>query len=131
MVQFMSPSPGLTPGTSFAIAGSGKDGVPPAQSAVQRYCCTACMSLTLTLWKRLLRAQRLSEPPAKTFPEPASQIHLLPYLSSQADHDILFLNQLQTDFHTGSAQQCNIPAEGLQLNETLNPCGHFSFQKSV
>lgn len=110
MVQFMSPSPGLTLGTSFAIAGSGKDGAALAQSAVQRYCCTARMSLTLTLWKRLLRAQRLSEPPAKTFPETASEIYLQPYLSSQADHDILLLNQLQTDFHTGSAQQCNIPA---------------------
>lgn len=58
------PSPGLRLGT--ATVDCGKDGASPAQSADQGAPRTARMSLTLELWKRLPRAQRLSGLPAKT-----------------------------------------------------------------
>jgi len=39
------------------------------------------MSLTLTLWKKLPTAQRLSEPPAKTFVETPAFISILVTMS--------------------------------------------------
>lgn len=64
----------LTPRLRFgtATADCGKDEASPAQTLDQGTPCAACMSPTLTCWKRLPRAQRLSDLPVQTFWEAPS-----------------------------------------------------------
>ena len=72
------------------------------------------------------RAQRLSDLPAETFREPPAFVSTLVTVHGQLrrsfccvpcphkQSDVLLLNQLRTDFHTGSAQQCSRPARSFQ-----------------
>lgn len=69
--------PSLRLRLGFEITDCDKDGTFPAQSADQGEPCTANMFPTLMLWKRLPRAQKLSDLWANAFQEPSAFVSIL------------------------------------------------------